>query len=175
MVTSFQRPLKKLKAPSNTNKNFIEFRQLQHEEKVRLSTGQAVSQSSPRTALPATLHAFNIYESGAVKRDTQASAGHEPVTISESAKPRSSHFNSIALGVLAAIVVGVVVGFSWQSGVPSELEPVINDTRTSQSLISKQASAEEPLQASANDLPPASSPVVATPSASASPSVAASL
>ena len=173
MVTSFQRPLKKLKAPSNTNKNIIEFRQLQHEEKVRLSTGQAVSQSSPRRALPATLHAFNIYESGAVKPNTQASAGHEPVSISVSARPGHSHRNSIALSVVAAIVVGAMVGISWQSGVPSESEPVIDDTRTSQSLISKQASAEEPLQASPNDLPPASPPVAATPPVAAAQPVAA--
>ena len=161
MVTSFQRPLRIVKAPGDSNENFIEFRQLQDEEKVRLSAGQAVSQSSIKTAVPVRHHALNVHESAVEKLVTQASSSDDLASTTASNEPGYWRRNSTAFSVFAAIVVGVllgIIGITWQSSGISEVESVASNTRSSQPSFSKQASAEERPQESADASHPALPP-----------------
>ena len=156
MVTSFQRPLKTLPAHSELDKNFLEFRKLQHEDKVRLSAGQAVSQNSISTAVPVSNHVSEIQASAALKPVEQALSRDDSASSSASTGAEYVRRNSTALSVLAAVVVGGVLGIMWLSSGPGKAEPVANNSLTSQpsavEQVSEPAVEKESLQQSADAL-----------------------
>ena len=161
MNRSSQPNLKTVEALHQPNKDFIEFRRLQHEDKARLLAGQAVPQASIQVAIPVSNRVQEIKASAALKSVEQALPRDDSASSSASTGAGYVRRNSIVFSVFAAIAVGVVLGTIWLSSGPDEAEYVADNSSTSEQSAaqlpavkqaSEQAVEKESLQQSADAL-----------------------